>query len=84
MRPFNILRACFFLLAIILCTQLLITLMGGMACFYFFLYKIANIGDCKDFTAQSREIWAEALAIVLALLLAGRKEPPDKTNGEQQ
>jgi hypothetical protein len=57
-----------------------------LPCFYFFMSKIASIGDCKDFTAQSREIWAEALAIVLALLLAGRKEPPDNSppNGETQ
>jgi hypothetical protein len=75
-RPqFDVLRACFILLAIILITQITITAVGGVFCFYFFLTGSAKIGDCAAFTSQAREIWAEALAIVLALLLAASKPP---------
>lgn len=76
MSPFPILKWCFLLLGAILLSQILVTLAGSFSCFYFFLTKQAEIGACSGFLTQSREIWAEALAVVLALLLAARSEPP--------
>lgn len=76
---FNMLRACFFLLAIIIVSQVATTLAGGATCFYLFLMGMSEPGACAAFTSQVREIWAEALAVVLALLLAARgPDPPQK------
>jgi len=83
MRPqqFDVLRACFILLAFILGTQIVITAVGGFFCFYFFLSGRAEIGACSGFTSQAREIWAEALAVVLALLLAASRPPTPPDEG---
>ena len=57
-------------------TQLIVTISGAAVCYVFFATGRAEIGACSGFLTQSREIWAEALAVVLALLLAARSEPP--------
>lgn len=75
---FNMLRACFVLLAIIILSQAATTIAGGATCFYLFIISKAELGACSAFTSQAREMWAEALAAVLALLLAARSEPPKK------
>jgi hypothetical protein len=69
-------RACVALLALVIVAQISITVAGSVGCFYLYLTKQAEIGACSGFLSQSREIWAEALAIVLALLMAARGEPP--------
>ena len=66
------LRACFWLLAVILIIQLFDTTMGALTCFYLFIIGQAEIGACGGFFTQTREVWAEVLAAVLALLLAAR------------
>jgi hypothetical protein len=57
----------------------LVTLAGGGVCFWLFIRLIQPlpIGSCSGFLGQVREMWAEALAAVLALLLAARGEPPN-------
>ena len=78
MRNDWLMRACVALLALVIVSQIGITIAGSVSCFYFMLTKQAAIGSCSGFLSQSREIWAEALAIVLALLMAARggDEPP--------
>jgi hypothetical protein len=73
--PFNLLRAAFFLLATVIIAQLVSILGGAATCYWLFIVGRAEVGACSSFTGQAREMWAEVLAAILALLLAGR-EPP--------
>ena len=66
------LRACFYLLAIVVVTQLVTIMAGGATCFYLFIFGQAAVGSCANFTQQVREMWSEVLAAILALLLASR------------
>lgn len=74
--PFNMLRAVFWLLAIIMTIEMAMTVAAGTGCFYLILIGSYQLGACENVTAQIREVWAEALAAVLALLLASRPGPP--------
>jgi hypothetical protein len=73
---FNMLRACFWLLAAILLVQSVDTSLGALTCYYLFIESIAKIGDCSGYGDRVNTIWAEMLATVLALLLAARGGPP--------
>ena len=76
--PFNMLRACFWLLAILLAVQMFETLAGGFTCFYLFIVKAAELGSCASYGERVTSLWAEMLATVLALLLAARNgKPPE-------
>jgi hypothetical protein len=78
------LRACFFLLAFITLAQITATLAGSATCFYLFIIGRAELGSCTSFGQLAREIWAEALAAILALLLASHGEPPTKPPADKQ
>jgi hypothetical protein len=79
------LRAAFWLLAAIILTQMCLTLFAGIGCFSLILRGDYRIGACENVGSQVREVWAEALAAILALLLAARngnglpKPPPPPT-----
>jgi hypothetical protein len=77
MRDSWMLRACFYLLSIVVVGQVITIMAGGATCYYLFIVKQAEVGACQTFTTVVREVWAEALAAVLALLLAARGGPPD-------
>jgi hypothetical protein len=70
------LRACFYLLALVTLAQVLATLAGSATCYFLFLSGELKIGECSSFGQLAREIWAEALAAILALLLAAHGAPP--------
>lgn len=72
--PFNILRAAFYLLAALILTELFVTTAAGIACIWVVLTGQYAPGVCSSVTAQIREVWAEMLAAILALLLAGRRD----------
>jgi len=80
--PFNMLRACFWLLAFVIASQVITILFGSWTCFYLFIVGALQPGACSSFTGQAREMWSEVLAAILALLLAARSgngtKPPDK------
>lgn len=76
--PFRMLRAAFLLLAAVIATQVVTILAGSVTCFYLFIAGPAEPGNCSGFSQVAREIWAEALATILALLLARDSEPPTK------
>lgn len=77
---FDLWRAGFYLLAIVILIEMLISLMFATACTWaIVLERAAPFGSCQGVGEWVRQIWAEALAAVLALLLAARgngKEPP--------
>ena len=76
--PFDIMRAAFLLLAIILLVMVGETLIAILACTYMVLAGRSQPGTCIDvgIVAQVREVMAEALTAVLALLLASQSKPP--------
>ena len=79
--PFDILRAAFYLLAFVVISELGVTVFGAVGCFWMILQGRAELGACSNIGAMAREIFAELLTAILALLLAGRippASPPDK------
>ena len=69
---FNMLRACFILLAVVVFAQVLTIVGGAATCYFLFINGNAQPGACTSFSGQAREMWAEVLAAVLALLVASR------------
>ena len=72
--PFNLMRWAFVLLASILIVQLLESLLVIGGCTYMVLVGRSPVGTCMSagIIAQVREVLAEALTAILALLLAAR------------
>jgi len=70
------LRACFWLLALTVVTELTVTLVAAGGCVWVILVAaVQPIGACAGVGQQIREVWAEVLAAILALLLASRGSP---------
>lgn len=77
--PFDMLRACFLLLAFIVVTEMVASVLGGIGCAYFnFISNDPHPGACAAVTDQIRQQWSDLLAAILALLLAARKPPDHK------
>jgi hypothetical protein len=77
-RPFNMLRACFWLLAVILLIMVGETLLAVAGCGWLVLTGQAAPGVCiqAGVIDQARGVLSEALAAVLALIIAARPGPP--------
>lgn len=82
--PFSMLRAVFWLLAAVVVTELVMTLAAGVGCFWLIIVTSQyRLGACENVGIQIREVWAEVLAAILALLLASRgngSPPPPPPN----
>lgn len=78
MRNFDMMRACFLLIAFIVVCQMVATTTGGLLCFWLNLRTVATPGACMMVAQQIREQWSEMMTAVLALLLAFRRPPSDK------
>ena len=74
--PFDLLRACFYLLAVILLAELAFTMLSGFLCYYLNLVTTRTIGACLPAVELIRQQWSEILATILALLLAAKGPPP--------
>jgi hypothetical protein len=87
-RPtFHMLRAAFWLLAAVVAVELLATLAALCGCVWLILVLRAEpLGACAKVGDQIREVWAEVLAAILALLLASKNgsQPPPPDVPEQQ
>ena len=81
-RRFSMLRAAFWLLALVILTEASMTLVAGIGCFWMIFDGRLPIGSCSGVSQQVREVWAEMLAAILALLLASREDkdrhPPEE------
>ena len=80
---FSMLRAAFWLLALVIVTESVLTAVAGVGCFWMIFDGRLPIGSCTGVSQQIREVWAEMLAAILALLLASReykdrRPPPEK------
>jgi hypothetical protein len=84
--PFSMLRAAFWLLAVVVVTELAMTVTAVVGCFWLIVVTgRLPLGSCSRIGDQIREVWAEVLAAILALLLAsknGGPPPPDKPSTE--
>jgi hypothetical protein len=82
--PFDMLRACFWLLAIIIVVMIGEAALAGIGCMYLVIMG-AKVGTCIEagVTGMAREVMELALTTVLALLLASRPptKPPDDDAG---
>ena len=73
----------YWLLAIIVLVMVAMAAAGGLGCLWLTLTGRAEVGVClaSGVVQQIRETWAEAIAVVLALLLASRNgggpKPPN-------
>jgi hypothetical protein len=81
--PFDVFHAVFWLLAIVIGFEMTLTVFAGAGCFWLILSGRYELGACQNTGVQIREIFAEVLAAVLALLLAARKngdgpKPPEE------
>ena len=75
--PFDLLRGCFHLLAVILIIEVLASIMGGVLCWVTNIRSATpTVGACSEAAQQIRETWSEILAAILALLLAARPPGP--------
>jgi hypothetical protein len=80
--PFSMLRAAFWLLAAVVITELVMTLAAVGGCLWLIVViGTAKLGDCANVGIQIREVWAEMLAAILALLLASRNGNPPRNDG---
>ena len=74
-EPFNLLRACFWLLATIMVFEMVTAVMGGVLCWWLNLQDGKQPGACMPAAQVIREVFSEILTAVLALLLAGKNPP---------
>jgi hypothetical protein len=75
--PFDALRAAFLLVAMVVLAEMLMVLFGIGGCMWLILSGRNELGACQVPAQQAREVFAELLTAVLALLLAARG-PPSK------
>jgi hypothetical protein len=81
--PFDIMRACFMLLAAVVLIMMAETLISLASCLWLIaVSRTEQVGACQGVSAQVREIMTELLTAILALLAASRGGPPP-TNGEK-
>jgi hypothetical protein len=78
------LRAAFWLLAVIIGVELLVTVGSMGTCMWLLLMGNEKIGACEGLGNQVRELWSEALAAILALLLAARETKPNPPTTDKQ
>lgn len=75
-RPFNMLRAVFYLLAIIILAQILAALGAGFACVYFNFTVSKSVGTCMPISDLIRQQWDKMFEAILALLVAAAANRP--------
>jgi len=78
MKPAWILRAAFYLFAVVMLIAMIETLIGVTACAWMAVVQQRG-GLCPDMAANVREIMTELIAGIMALLVASRPGgPPDQ------
>lgn len=75
-QPFNLLRAVFWLLAIVMVIELLFSIVGGLLCWWINFTGVRQPLACLEAAQMIREFFQELLTAILALLLATRPPAP--------
>ena len=78
--PFDVIRACFLLLAIVILIMMTETLMAMAGCIWITAIQHAEpLGSCASLGTQIRDIMSELLTAILALIASSRGgRPPDE------
>lgn len=79
---FDLLRACFWLLAVVIAIEAVTTAIAGASCVWLLFGDRYQIGACENVGTLVRNVFSDLLAAVLALLLAGTKSPPPPPGGQ--
>ena len=80
--PFDVIRACFLLLALVVLIVMLETLLGVLGCVWVIaIVRAETLGACSSVGGQIRDIMSELITAILALIASSRggRPPP---NGE--
>lgn len=78
-RPFDIVRACFLLLAVVVCIAMGETMVAVVGCVWNYVARSdlpQPDGACGNLGNNVREIMTELLTAILALIAASRPLPP--------
>jgi hypothetical protein len=77
-QPFNLLKACFWLLAAVIGAVMLVGLSGTLGCMIGVMIGTFPVGHCAEtgVVQTFHDWWAEILAAVFALLAARNNRPP--------
>ena len=67
-RTFDLLQACFWLIAALAGVALVVTAFAGIGCVWMVLYGTEKLGSCSSIGTLTREVWTELLAAIFALL----------------
>lgn len=75
----RLLRACFYLFGIVVLLQCLWVTIAVLTCVMLIYQRAYPLGACADLSTRASAVFSEALAGILALLLAARPPtpPPD-------
>jgi len=80
--PFDVIRACFLLLATVVLIMMTETLIAILACVWIVAVKQGEpLGSCQSLGGQIRDIMSELLTAILALIASSRgggRPPPDE------
>lgn len=77
MNRFNLIRAAFYLLAIVIIVVMLETLLILLGCSWLIVIQQREpLGACSQTATQVREVISEMITAILALIVAGRPPPP--------
>ena len=80
--PFDLLRACFYLLAFVVAVMMFETLAAVFGCVWLVAIQHGEpLGSCASLGNQIREIMAELLTAILALIASSRGGRPPPSNG---
>jgi hypothetical protein len=72
-KAWDIIRACFWLLAVIICSQIVFSFAFFGACVYGVLSGAAPVGSCRDYVPNMGELLVGGMAIVMAFSGKGSK-----------
>jgi hypothetical protein len=80
--PFDVIRACFLLLALVVLIVMLETLLGVLGCVWVIaIVRAETLGACSSVGSQIRDIMSELITAILALIASSRGGRPP-SNGE--
>jgi len=80
--PFDVIRACFLLLALVVVLIMIETLLGVLGCVWVIaIVRAEPIGACSSVGSQIRDIMSELITAILALIASSRGGPPSNSEG---
>lgn len=76
--PFSMLRACFALFGVVVLLQCIWVSIAALTCVILIYQRAYPLGACADLGTRASGVFSEALAGILALIIAAREPPSDE------